>query len=553
MAITEVDQHSCRELHSIADAIASARKIVVVTGAGISTNCGIPVSITLDYCATQTDLGQDFRSEQGLYSLIQSQRGKAQLHTAPTRTSPRKHAAQPMLLPSLVKTKTKGSTNTKGKDMFDSMIWKDKTSTSVFYKFIASLRQTIQEDIKNSSATHNFIRTLRDRRRMVRCYTQNIDGLEERQGLSADLTKGKGARSRFSKKAMERPRKLVGGSLAPNPDHGCEVVQLHGDLQRLRCTLCQQTLSWDYAHTRPLMAGKAPTCPSCAQVDQSRQDRGKRGTSIGILRPNIVLYGEEHPSADIVGDIVSYDLATAPDLLLILGTSLHVHGLKTMVREFSRSVHARAKGRGKVVLVNLSKPADSAWKEVIDYWVCMDCDEWIAKVRQCRPDIWQVQESLDLKLTKKVTAKNVPPKKSSKSAIPDSEDEENILGLEQARPPINSPKPKVVIVTPHQTRSPLQERTAQSQTALTGRKLFATTPQKGQCRTIPDSDPFSSLPTPPSSRSSRFVSPRKRKRLVDEDDAVRARKTLTDIYSHGCMATHSKRRRLADDFDIWEE
>ena len=459
----------------------------------------------------------------------------------------------PVLLPSLTKTKAKDPTNTKGRDMFDSMIWKDKTSTSVFYKFIASLRQTIHEDIKQSSATHSFIRTLRDRRRMVRCYTQNIDGLEERHGLSTDLTRGKGARSRFSKKAMERPKKLVGGSSDSNPDNGCEVVQLHGDLKRLRCTLCQQTLFWEPAHTRPLMAGKAPTCPSCAQVDQSRQDRGKRGTSIGILRPNIVLYGEQHPSAETIGDIVSYDLATSPDLLLILGTSLHVHGLKTMVREFARSVHSRAKGRGKVVFVNLSKPADSAWKDVIDYWVCMDCDEWVAKVRQCRPDIWQIQESLDLKLTKKLPAKNIPSKSSSKCAIPDSEDEENLSGLERARPSLNSPKPQVVIITPQQTRSPLQERTAQSRMPLTARKLFVTTPQKMQSRTIPDSDPFSSLPTPPSSRSSRLVSPAKRKRLVQEDDVMRPRKTLTEIYSHGCMVTPSKRRRLADNFDVWED
>lgn len=550
MPITEVNQHSCRELHSIADAIASAKKIVVVTGAGISTNCGIPVSGSLYSRPTQTELEQDFRSEQGLYSLIQSQRDKAQPHTTPTRISPRKHAAPPGLLPSLTKTRAKDPTNTKGRDMFDSMIWKDKTSTSVFYKFIASLRQTIQEDIKKSSATHSFIRTLRDRRRMVRCYTQNIDGLEERQGLSTDLTKGKGARSRFSKKAMERPLKLVGGS---NADNGCEVVQLHGDLKRLRCTLCQQTLFWEPTHTRPLMAGKAPTCPSCAQVDQSRQDRGKRGTSIGILRPNIVLYGEEHPSADMIGDIVSYDLATSPDLLLILGTSLHVHGLKTMVREFARSVHSRAKGRGKVVFVNLSKPADSAWKDVIDYWVCMDCDEWVAQVRQYRPDIWQIQESLDLKLTRKVAAKEVTPKISSKCAIPDSEDEENLSGLERARPPFNSPKPQVVIITPQQTRSPLQERTAQSRMPLTARKLFATTPEKLESRTIPDSDPFSSLPTPPSSRSSKLVSSAKRKRLVDEEDVMRPRKTLTEIYSHGCMVTPSKRRRLADDFDVWED
>jgi len=32
------------ELQEIADAMGRSRKVVVVTGAGISTNCGIPVS-----------------------------------------------------------------------------------------------------------------------------------------------------------------------------------------------------------------------------------------------------------------------------------------------------------------------------------------------------------------------------------------------------------------------------------------------------------------------------------------------------------------------------
>lgn len=32
------------ELQAIADTLGKSRKVVVVTGAGISTNCGIPVS-----------------------------------------------------------------------------------------------------------------------------------------------------------------------------------------------------------------------------------------------------------------------------------------------------------------------------------------------------------------------------------------------------------------------------------------------------------------------------------------------------------------------------
>ena len=44
MAILEVTSENNRQLQNIANALAAAKKVVVLTGAGISTNCGIPVS-----------------------------------------------------------------------------------------------------------------------------------------------------------------------------------------------------------------------------------------------------------------------------------------------------------------------------------------------------------------------------------------------------------------------------------------------------------------------------------------------------------------------------
>jgi accessory colonization factor AcfC len=44
MAITHVKSDNHKLLQEIADCLAKAKKIVAVTGAGISTNCGIPVS-----------------------------------------------------------------------------------------------------------------------------------------------------------------------------------------------------------------------------------------------------------------------------------------------------------------------------------------------------------------------------------------------------------------------------------------------------------------------------------------------------------------------------
>lgn len=44
MPIQEVRKDDGPQLKLIANALASSKKIIVVTGAGISTNCGIPVS-----------------------------------------------------------------------------------------------------------------------------------------------------------------------------------------------------------------------------------------------------------------------------------------------------------------------------------------------------------------------------------------------------------------------------------------------------------------------------------------------------------------------------
>lgn len=266
---------------------------------------------------------------------------------------------------------------------------------------MASLRQKIHEDVKQTSKAHRFIRTLRDSRKLVRCYTQNIDGLETREGLCADLDRGKGNRSRFTKKAMSLPKApgnfLPGGIL----DGGCEVVQLHGDLNLLRCNICRQSTKWDeYGSNTLLLRGNAPVCESCKIQDQDRRNRGKRGTRVGSLRPNIVLYGEEHPSMDAIGSISTHDLALGPDVLLILGTSLHVHGLKVLIKEFAKSVHARTGSKGNVIFVNLTQPSESVWNVVIDYWVSMDCDKWIDAMRRHRPDMWQIQENLEIQVKK---------------------------------------------------------------------------------------------------------------------------------------------------------
>ncbi|KAG5960809.1 hypothetical protein E4U58_004515 [Claviceps cyperi] len=330
----------------------------------------------------------------------------------------------------------------KGRDLFDANIWSDPVRTSVFYTFATSLRQKIKT--AEPTASHRFIRHLRDRGTLVRCYTQNIDQFEEKVGLSTRLQDGPGLRARFSRRSTAaatsqlsqlpedacrdskdqqftpessrqpadfatdssascqqsqdvktdtssdgtRTRRKVG--LKPQlPRSGVECVFLHGSLHLLRCFLCSRVCSWDENRELETLSGQQPECPHCVGATVAREERGKRALGVGKLRPDIVLYGEEHPSSHLISPIVTHDLSLSPDMLLILGTSLRVHGLKVMVREFAKAVHSKG---GKVVFVNLTEPPKSVWGDVIDYWVQWDCDAWVKDLQVRIPGLWHEPE-----------------------------------------------------------------------------------------------------------------------------------------------------------------
>ena len=293
--------------------------------------------------------------------------------------------------------------NVKGKDLFDATIWKDKKSTQTHYTFITSLKHKIDE-VQDTSEVHKFIRVLRDGGRLVRNYTQNIDMLEKREGLCTDLSRGVGSKGRFNPKLRKVSREgedHEGGKF----DNGVEVVQLHGNLEYLRCTLCLKLCDWeeDDRHLT-MLSGEAPPCPHCIKKTETRQEKGRRGLSVGTLRPDIVLYGENNPHDAAIGDVSTHDIKIGPDMCIILGTSLKVHGLKLLLREFSKAVHDRG---GKVIFVNNTKPSDSIWGDVIDYWVEWDCDAWVRDVKARREKIWTPQGSSP-ETTPKLQHKQLP-------------------------------------------------------------------------------------------------------------------------------------------------
>ncbi|OLN87582.1 NAD-dependent histone deacetylase HST3 [Colletotrichum chlorophyti] len=310
--------------------------------------------------------------------------------------------------------------NIKGRDLFDASIWADPTRTSVFYTFATTLRQKVKD--VEPTESHHFIGHLRNRGKLVRCYTQNIDQIEEKVGLSTSLQEGPGHRGRFSRKSIGATLATTASSNSPasgessssGPEHGeqakelgdsekvcstesrpqqsdrksngVECVFLHGSLESLRCFLCGRICPWDEdGRAHETLSGRQPECPFCAGATAARQERGKRALGVGKLRPDIVLYGEEHPNAHLISPIVTHDLGLSPDLLLILGTSLKVHGLKILVREFAKTIHSRG---GKVVFVNFTKPPESSWGDIIDYWVQWDCDAWVSNLKDRIPLLW---------------------------------------------------------------------------------------------------------------------------------------------------------------------
>ena len=138
--------------------------------------------------------------------------------------------------------------------------------------------------------------------------------------------------------------------------------------------------------------------------------RSARPLKIGTLRPAIVLYDEPHPLGDDIGSIQTADMSRKPDMLIVMGTSLKVHGLRRLVKDFARIVHTSmpsvlSSGKktkswtGKVVFVNRTPPGGE-WADVFDYHVAGDTDKWVDKVvedwKKMRPADWQIQKKLDV-------------------------------------------------------------------------------------------------------------------------------------------------------------
>lgn len=271
------------------------RKIVVIAGAGISTSAGVP----------------DFRSSNGLFNTLKSDN------------------------------KLKAS----GKHLFDASVYQTDDSTSSFHDMVRELSGTC------STATptpfHQMLATLASEGRLMRLYTQNVDGLDT------------------SLPPLESSIPL--SSKGPWP----KTIQLHGSLEKMVCTKCNNLENFDAGlFNGPL----PPPCLVCVANDEIRTEHaGKRSHGIGRLRPRMVLYNEGNPDDEAIGSVVTADLRARPDAVIVVGTSMEIPGVKRIVREMSGVVRGRRDG----VAIWINRGPPPTGKEFEDCWdlvVAGDCD-----------------------------------------------------------------------------------------------------------------------------------------------------------------------------------
>ncbi|KAK9478667.1 DHS-like NAD/FAD-binding domain-containing protein [Lipomyces japonicus] len=272
--------------------LTKSKKLVIVLGAGISVGAGIP----------------DFRSSTGLFKTMKTDY------------------------------KLKGS----GQSMFDASVYGSGKTTTMFHAMMNNLH-SLSSGARITNM-HQLISKLSTENKLLRVYTQNIDGLEESlEGLST---------------VVPLPSK------PPWP----RTIQLHGGLKTMNCSKCGFLAPFN----PQVFAGQdIPECNECKEFEMVRAVVGKRTQGIGKMRPRIVLYNEFNPDGEAIGNVTAADLKSRPDGLLVIGTSLKVPGVRRIVKEMAQSVHA---AKGLTVWINHEDPpGGKIFENVFDVIIKGDC------------------------------------------------------------------------------------------------------------------------------------------------------------------------------------
>ncbi|KAJ3261889.1 NAD-dependent histone deacetylase sir2 [Chytriomyces hyalinus] len=200
-------------------------RLTIRLGAGISTNAGIP----------------DFRSENGIYSRLD----EFKLDTP--------------------------------EDIFHIDFF--KCNPQPFYTFSKNL---ISDTSWKPTLCHEFVKLLEAKKKLLRNYTQNIDGLEKRAGVT-------------------------------------RVLHVHGSFSTARCTACKYKAAFEVI--KPFLeTGKVMYCPKCFERKE------------GIVKPDIVFFGEKYPPT--YDKLIAKDKAQA-DLIVVMGSSLKIFPIAGILDQMS--------------------------------------------------------------------------------------------------------------------------------------------------------------------------------------------------------------------------
>ncbi len=199
-------------------------KVVVLCGAGMSTNAGI----------------KDFRSQSGLYSdkRIKQVFNAEFLHNSPEQ----------------------------------------------FYEILSTEFAPLVTRALVPTLSHAFLSVLEQKEWLLRVYTQNVDGLEHAAGVSND-----------------------------------RIVECHGSISRLVCNTCHTVVgdADDVSRFWTAVGSSGGVPLKCTRDNCSG----------GVLRPDIVLFGEPLPAQF---HQLSFPDVSACDLLLVMGTSLVVYPVASL-------------------------------------------------------------------------------------------------------------------------------------------------------------------------------------------------------------------------------
>ena len=167
------------------------------------------------------------------------------------------------------------------------------TEPEKFYKYYKENMNCLD---KKPNITHKYLKKLEDKGKLKAIVTQNIDGLHQKAGSS-------------------------------------NVLEVHGTIYDNYCINCHKKYDSDYIFN-------STGIPKCVCG--------------GLIRPNIVLYGEMLPEAYMR----AMDYITKADLLIVAGTSLTVEPASSLLKVFN--------GKHLIIINNDKTPYDNMAEIVIN-------------------------------------------------------------------------------------------------------------------------------------------------------------------------------------------